>query len=155
VPFSRTARDLNDAKPVAQVPMQPEPLIDGAKEPDRIPDEIACLLLFRILADRPNGPAYEIRAAHLEAGKFSSRETQEIIDAANRTVLEIKEMESEIAAAGISMDAKAQLAGSRRETILQTAITKLTKRLGPDGSKRWETYLNNNVKPGVITTSTP
>lgn len=143
---------VQQQQPDSKAPVSVE-VIDGSKEPNRIPDEVARLLLFQILADRVGGPSFDARAEHLKAGEFLESEIREVMGTANRTVLQIAEMEEEVAenARSMSMDEQTQVLRTRRDSIIRAAIARLDRRLGPEGNQRWHSFINNTVKRGIRT----
>lgn len=138
--------------PVAYgVSVSPEKIIDGAKQPDRIPDTIAWWHLFMVLADKPGAPAYSARSAFLDPGAFSSEEVELIIQAANEAILEVKDMERRVSTlyATASMDYRTAQLRSGRENILRSVVSKLMQQLGSDGAPKFQAHVRDSVKSRI------
>ncbi len=52
-------------------------LIDGSREPHRIPDNVAWLMLFRALADGPKAFSYDVRASYLKNANLTPDQIQD------------------------------------------------------------------------------
>ncbi len=69
--------------------------IYGRLNPEKIPDVVAYLMLFRTLADRPDGLSYEQRAGFLDSTGLSDEARRAVIPAANQFEAESDALDKE------------------------------------------------------------
>lgn len=151
--------------------VDPPRTIDGAKNPDRISDQVAYSLLFRFLSERQTEVEKSRARSYLKkvfGCKDCITETQE-----QRTVMQaridafvavVRDFERRIGVldrqakeikarnrANFSPNAVAQLAKlqQKKESIVAEIIASLPKRLGPDNAEKMRKYVNEDLKRKV------
>lgn len=121
-------------------------IIDGAKNPEQIPDEVAWLLLFKTVADAPSAPEYEVRAALLRRSGLSDLEISNVVQAANDAMSRISAMESDIQKSSLSMDQKTASLRARRDVILRDVVRELALSMSPEPAEKFRRHVNEHVK---------
>lgn len=130
----------------SQAATQPTQPIDGSKTPEKIPDEVAWLMLFQTVADGPNAPAFAVRAALLRQSGLADSDIQLVVSAATDAMSRIAAMEASVPKASMGSDAATQALRSQRDAILHDAIDGLSKRLSPDAANKFTRHVNDHVK---------
>lgn len=124
-------------------------LVDGAKNPEKIPDETAWLMLFRSLADGPGAPGRDVRAVFLHSAGFSNVDANVVINAANEAMARIHSMESPILNAYPTASGKTEALRAQRDSILRDVVAILLQRLSPEAADKFRAHINSRVKRGV------
>lgn len=124
-------------------------LVDGARNPEKIPDETAWLMLFRSVADGPGVPGRDVRAAFLSSAGFSDVEANVVINAANEAMARIRSMEGPILSAYPTASAKVEALRGQRDAILRDVVGTLLQRLSAEGAEKFRAHINARVKRGV------
>ncbi|MGJ5818869.1 hypothetical protein [Paludibaculum fermentans] len=124
-------------------------IIDGVKNPEKIPDETAWLMLFRSVADGPGAPGRDVRAVFLSSAGFSSVDANIVINAANEAMARIRSMESPILNAYPTASSKTEALRAQRDSILRDVVAILLQRLSPEAADKFRTHINSRVKRGV------
>lgn len=120
-------------------------IVDGAKNPERIPDRTAWLMLFRSVADGPNAPDRPTRAALLGTSGLSSVDINTVILAANEALARIHSMEGPILNAFPASE-KAAAMRAQRDEILLDVVTSLCQRLTPEAAEKFRVHIRERVK---------
>ncbi|MCW5977097.1 MAG: hypothetical protein KIT09_03430 [Bryobacteraceae bacterium] len=118
--------------------------------PESIPDNIAWIMLFHVLADRPGAPDHESRSLFLNGSGLSDVERNRVIFAASDAAERIRAMEKEVKKSGRSMDEMTlALRGGRDAIVSETVTDLLTRQFDYDGGEKLLRYLRTGVKQGI------
>jgi len=141
-----------------QEPPVPQPqvqriVIDGSKEPHRIPDNIAWLMLFRLLAGDPLVLPNDIRVAYLKSSGLNVYEIGWLVRAANEVHRRLEEMEKSIKSSGLDMAAKTQALRSGRDAIINDVVRELLiEKFSVERGDTLLRYLREDVKRRISIT---
>ena len=127
-------------------------VIDGSKNPEKVPDEITWLMLFTTIADGPNTLNYNMRATFLRPAGFTDAEIGGIVAAANEAMARIQTMEQTVLGSASGTDDKTPVLLSQRDAILRDVVTSLLLRLSPDAGEKFRKHIIEKVKPGITIT---
>lgn len=125
-------------------------VLNGALEPQKVPDNIAWLMLFKLLEDRPDGLAYNARAAFLRPSAFTKDQIHQIIQTAAEANNRIRQVEAEVAVGAVPNQSTTDILRSRRDAILTDAVAALLVTLGPEGAATFMRHIDEHVKPRII-----
>ena len=121
-------------------------VIDGATDPEKIPNEVAWLMLFKSIADAPNAPDWEVRASFVRPAGFTNAEVTAVISAANQAMFRIGAMEARILLSSLPMDQKTKVLRAERDSILRDAVSDLLLRMSPEGARKFREHVDSHVK---------
>ena len=124
-------------------------VVDGAKTPEKIPDEVAYLMLFRTLADGPDAPEYKTRSMIIHNEGLSDADTDSIILAANEAMTRIASMELGVSQSTVPNDSKTALLQTQRNAILRDVAATLQLRLSSASATKFQEYLKTKVKTSI------
>lgn len=85
-------------------------IIDGSKDPSKIPDDVAWWMLFQVLFDRPGLP-YDARAQILLDAGLTKDQANSVIQTANVAVANVSRMEKEVQGSSVNLDPEAKEIG--------------------------------------------
>jgi len=135
--------------PAPQTPAQ-RIVIDGSKEPHRIPDLVAWRMLFKALAGGPNRFPEEVRRRYLDGSELSELQIDRVMLAARRVSLRVREMELEVKKQPLSMEEKTATLRARRDAIIQDVVRDLLiQELSTEATQKLLDYLNQEVKSAI------
>ncbi len=124
-------------------------VIDGAKNPEEIPDQIAWLMFFKTIADGTNAPTHSARSALIRQAGFDASEADDLIFAANEAMARIHAMEVPILRSSMTTDAKVQALRRQRDLILEDVVAGLRARWSPEAGERFRAHIDQRVKRGT------
>ncbi len=124
-------------------------IVDGAKEPDNVPDGVAWLMLFATISDGPNAPAYVTRAAFMRGAGLTEDQVYKVIASASHAERLIRDMELNIKAADMNMEAKTTALRQGRDKIVTATVDELMSALGYDGAQALRKHLVTSVKSRI------
>lgn len=125
-------------------------VIDGSKEPHRIPDLVAWRMLFKALAGGPNRFPEEVRRSYLRGSGLSDLDVGNVIFAANWAELRLRRMEREVRASSPKAEGRTQILRARRDAIVQDVVRYLLiEELTPEAGQKLQRHLNEKVKRAI------
>lgn len=137
--------------------VKPDPLgtIDGATNPEMIPDHVAYMLIFRTIAT-PQGTDFE-KARSRAWAKFSGLdegEAYKLIEAANEFVTQVKPLDQQAHEIknrswpnpDASVMAQLTALQARKEALVANIITSLPNRLGELTAEKLHQHVSDNLK---------
>lgn len=141
---------VSQEKKATTIQVAASEIIDGSKEPSRIPDETAWWMLLVSLADRAAVP-FEARSAALKSRGFTDVESKLLIQAANLAAVNVDRMEAEAAVsmANLGMGAKRDALLHNRNEIIADSVGYLRSRQSPSGMAKMQRHVDEVVKRGI------
>jgi hypothetical protein len=121
-------------------------VINGALTPEKIPDEVAWLMLLTSIADGPSSAPYAVRASMLRPLGLSTAEADLVVGAANEAMARIGAMEVEVKRLSLTDEKATQTLIARREAIVRDVAASLQLRLQSDSGVKLKSHLDGNVK---------
>ncbi len=122
-------------------------VIDGSKEPYRIPDNVAWLMLFRLLAGKPFMPPDDIRVAYLKSSGLTVSEVARLVRIANEVQRRLEEMEKNVKSSALDIAAKTQALRSGRDAIISDVVRDLLiEEFSVERGDQLLRYLREDVK---------
>ncbi len=125
-------------------------VIDGSKEPESIPDTVAWLMLFKVLADGPDALPFDTRVVFLKETELTPGQKTRLILAANRVSERVKEMEGPIMNSSLDMDAKTRRLRAERDAIINGVVNELLiHELPYEAGEDLRRHVREAVKRGI------
>jgi hypothetical protein len=158
---------------VRQPPAQTEEVIDGEKNPEKIPDHVAYGMVFRVIAGREGeNEKRSIRAYINQLGlgeqkcisclkddnkSLADPEIDVLIEAAESYARQVSLLDlqakkiKDATWSNPTTEAKAELAKLQREkeSLIKSIVASLHKQLGPDATGRLRQQVNQRVKSRI------
>ena len=132
----------------------------SAQSTGTVTTELAALHTLAGIADGPHAAPRSIRTKRFADSGFTTSQIQHIVETANGLAESLKGLASQAGAIHSSLKAKTldqpsaiqQLKNldQQRDSFLAAAISQLKVDLGSDGWYKFESYLNNSVKPNIV-----
>lgn len=136
----------------AQVATAPPParVIDGSKEPESISDNVAWLMLFKVLADGPDALPFGTRASFLKETGLLPGQKMRVVLAANRVAERVSDMEDRIMKSSLEMEAKTKVLRQERDAIIEDVVYELLVHELPfEAREKLNRHVQERVKPGI------
>jgi hypothetical protein len=133
-------------------PAQPKHVIDGAVNPELIPDRQAYLMLFRLLANRHSEAERKSIWAYIDGMNLGGPDKLlAVADDFERRIGELDSKAQQIheqSASNLDAQAIAQLNSlqGQKEKIVDELIASLPNRLGADGAEKCRQHITERVK---------
>lgn len=146
---------------MAQEPVDEHEVVDGAKHPEKIPDQVAYSLFFRVICCREDeqekrqGRAYikrlGLNEAEIDMLVATAEEFNQRVSVLDTQAAEIKTRHHPDHLTNPTSDEKRLLKGlqKQKEDMIDDIIASLPRRLGADGSVKVKQFIKESLKRNV------
>ena len=123
--------------------------------------EIACTHLFLLSADSPRGPSLDARLSTFKDSHLTPGQVKLVLQAANSYVVALTPLDSQAKSIHSALKAKTMPQASgvaalkqldqKRSAVLSDIMSKLETALGPDAWTQFQDFLEQQIKPNIVT----